>query len=43
MISPVPEHLAALEAALAHLDSPPERILDLGTGPGVAAVLLAGR
>lgn len=38
-----PRHLAALAAAIEHLDSPPERILDLGTGTGAAALWLARR
>ena len=37
-----PHHLGALELALAELD-PPARILDLGTGTGVAARALAAR
>jgi SAM-dependent methyltransferase len=37
------EHLAPLAAAVDHLDSPPERILDLGTGSGAAALWLARR
>jgi ubiquinone/menaquinone biosynthesis C-methylase UbiE len=38
-----PEHGAVVEAALARLDSEPRRILDLGTGTGIAARLLADR
>jgi SAM-dependent methyltransferase len=34
---------APLEAALARLDAPPTRILDLGTGTGIAARVLANR
>ncbi len=34
---------APLEAALARLDAPPTRILDLGTGTGIAARFLAKR
>jgi ubiquinone/menaquinone biosynthesis C-methylase UbiE len=37
-----PHHLGALELALAELD-PPARVLDLGTGTGVAARSLAAR
>lgn len=37
-----PDHLGALELALAELD-PPRRALDLGTGTGVAARALAAR
>jgi SAM-dependent methyltransferase len=37
------DHLAPLEAALDAIDSPPRRVLDLGTGTGAAARLLAGR
>ena len=36
-----PEHLAALATAVARLDAPPARILDLGTGTGAAALWLA--
>ena len=35
--------LAALAMAIEHLDSVPERILDLGTGTGTAALWLADR
>ncbi len=38
-----PHHLAALEAALNAIDPPPRRALDLGTGTGAAAVVLARR
>jgi SAM-dependent methyltransferase len=38
-----PEHGAVVEAALARLDSEPRRLLDLGTGTGIAARLLADR
>jgi ubiquinone/menaquinone biosynthesis C-methylase UbiE len=37
-----PQHVAALELALAELD-PPSRALDLGTGTGVAAKTVAAR
>jgi ubiquinone/menaquinone biosynthesis C-methylase UbiE len=36
-----PEHLAALAAAVARLDAPPARALDLGTGTGAGALWLA--
>jgi ubiquinone/menaquinone biosynthesis C-methylase UbiE len=36
-----PEHLAALAAAVARLQAPPARALDLGTGTGAAALWLA--
>jgi ubiquinone/menaquinone biosynthesis C-methylase UbiE len=36
-----PEHLAALAAAVAHLESPPASALDLGTGTGAGALWLA--
>jgi ubiquinone/menaquinone biosynthesis C-methylase UbiE len=42
-ISPIPGHLTALEAGLDRLNRPPERTLDVGTGTGVAALLLARR
>lgn len=35
------EHLAALAAGLLHVSPPPERALDLGTGTGEAALLVA--
>lgn len=35
------EHLAALAAALLHVSPAPERALDIGTGTGVAALLVA--
>ena len=38
-----PESLAPLEAALAALDRPPRRVLDLGTGTGAAAFVVARR
>src|SRR5918996_3158677 len=36
-----PGHLAALAAAVARLDAPPARALDLGTGTGAGALWLA--
>jgi ubiquinone/menaquinone biosynthesis C-methylase UbiE len=36
-----PEHLAALAAAVACLEAPPARALDLGTGTGAGALWLA--
>jgi SAM-dependent methyltransferase len=38
-----PDSLAALEAALARMDASPRRVLDLGTGTGLAARFLARR
>jgi SAM-dependent methyltransferase len=38
-----PDHVAPVEAALERLDREPMRILDLGTGTGLAARLLANR
>jgi ubiquinone/menaquinone biosynthesis C-methylase UbiE len=38
-----PHHLAALEAALGVVDPPPRRALDLGTGTGAAAIVVARR
>jgi ubiquinone/menaquinone biosynthesis C-methylase UbiE len=36
-----PEHLAALDAAVARVETPPARALDLGTGTGAGALWLA--
>jgi SAM-dependent methyltransferase len=38
-----PEALASLEAALDRLEGPPRRVLDVGTGTGKAARLVAAR
>jgi ubiquinone/menaquinone biosynthesis C-methylase UbiE len=38
-----PDRLAGIEAALAAVDSPPRRVLDLGTGTGDAAFAIARR
>ena len=38
-----PERVATLEAALEHVDLAPERILDVGTGTGAAALMFARR
>jgi ubiquinone/menaquinone biosynthesis C-methylase UbiE len=38
-----PEAFASLEAALDAVDTPPKRVLDLGTGTGRAAFLVASR
>jgi ubiquinone/menaquinone biosynthesis C-methylase UbiE len=38
-----PEAFASLEAALDSIDTPPKRALDLGTGTGRAAFILANR
>jgi SAM-dependent methyltransferase len=38
-----PEAFAALEEALAMLEPPPRRVLDLGTGTGAAAFVIARR
>jgi SAM-dependent methyltransferase len=38
-----PEHLASVESALATVDPPPGRALDLGTGTGAAALAIARR
>jgi SAM-dependent methyltransferase len=38
-----PEHVAPVEAALERLDREPRRVLDLGTGTGLAARVLARR
>src|ERR671938_369303 len=38
-----PDHLAAYERALEHVDPPPRRALDLGTGTGDGAFAVARR
>jgi SAM-dependent methyltransferase len=38
-----PEAFAVLEAALSALETPPRRVLDLGTGTGAAAFIVAER
>lgn len=38
-----PEHLAALAEGLEHVEAPPARVLDVGTGTGAAALMLAER
>jgi len=38
-----PDAFAALEVALSALETPPDRVLDLGTGTGSAAFIVASR
>lgn len=38
-----PEHLAALEAAVERIGASPQQVLDVGTGTGAAALMLARR
>jgi malonyl-CoA O-methyltransferase len=38
-----PDHLVAFERALEEVEPPPRRVLDLGTGTGAAAVVVARR
>jgi SAM-dependent methyltransferase len=38
-----PDHLAAFDLALEQIESPPRRVLDLGTGTGAAALTVARR
>ena len=38
-----PDAFAALERALAAIETPPKRVLDLGTGTGAAAFIVANR
>jgi ubiquinone/menaquinone biosynthesis C-methylase UbiE len=38
-----PEHLAPLAAALDHIETVPRRALDIGTGTGAAALMIARR
>ena len=38
-----PDAFAALERALAAIETPPKRVLDLGTGTGAAAFIVASR
>lgn len=39
----MPEYLASVESALAAVEPPPARALDLGTGTGAALLAIAGR